>query len=108
MEDRDDVQLTGIIVETPIWQETPAGKKALNFVVETLKRFGPEEKRFKHQVTAWGAIAEKYRDKVKVGAFVDIRGNLQATVLHFKDDAGIERTYYCDRTNAKHMIFEED
>jgi len=107
MDDIDIVIVSGVVTENPDWQETTTGKVALNFVIETGKTVGKEVRYFKHQITLWGKMAEKYKDKIKNGAYVRVEGHLQATVLNFFDAEGKPKTYYCDRVNAKFVAFEE-
>ena len=108
MDDIDLVVVSGVIVENPDWQETTTGKVALNFVVESKKTIGNEAKYFKHQITLWDKMAEKYRSKIQNGAYVRIEGHLQATVLNFFDAEGKPKTYYCDRVNAKFIAFDAE
>ena len=106
MDDLDMVLLTGTIVGNPDMQDNiPNGRVALNFVVECQKTIQGKPMFFRHQITAWDKVVEKYKDKIVNGPFVRIEGHLQASTLNYIDAQGNPRVHYSDRVNAKHMVF---
>ena len=109
MDDIDMVVVSGVVSCTPDYQDDIGnGKKALNFVIDTKKTIQGKAVYFKHQITAWDRIAEKYLDRIVDGAYVRVEGHLQSSVLKYTDENGVPRTFYTDRTNAKYITFEEE
>ena len=105
MDDIDLVILTGVVVGNPDLQgDIPNGRKALNFVVECQKTIQGKKMFFKHQITAWDKVVDKFQDKIVNGAFVRIEGHLQASQLNFLDEEGRPKVHYSDRVNAKHIV----
>lgn len=108
MDDIDMVVVSGVIIGNPDIQDNiPNGRVAINFVIESQKTIQGKKVYFKHQITAWDKVAEKFRSKIVNGAMVRVEGHLQSSELHYVDSNGVARTHFSDRTNAKYISFQE-
>lgn len=101
MDNQNVVFLEGTIVYTPEMVEKD-GKKAVNFVVENFRTNQNGQSRFKYNCVAWGAIADRYIDRLKEGTFVRITGHLQDNVLELPED----KIFHYSKTCANYIEFE--
>lgn len=74
--DLNSGQIEGTVVGNPNMQETTDGRKTLNFAIEIEKIGSTGKKYYKHQVVAFGKIAEVYEPYIKNGVFVRIKYHL--------------------------------
>jgi len=76
IEDMNLVLLEGTVISTVNIQDD-GNKKAINFALEVQKNSSTgAPKFFKHNVVAFNTLVDRFRDVIKNGSYVRVRGHL--------------------------------
>ncbi len=101
IKDLNKVFLEGTVVGNPVLVEAN-GKKALNFVLESMVDVEGQEKFYRHGCVMWDNAIAKFEDKVVNGTYLRVEGHLQAGVLNYIDGEDAKVLYY-DKVNVKFL-----